>query len=367
MRTLLCSLLFFLVATLWAKPPHLTDAEVSTPPPRIIRTCCSFGSDVPVVLMPFKKVTNITSLENIGPHCYMGNQSEGNGIIYTLQSGFLDLGHMRDVADWTAYLYSLIQSVSKQGTSIDIDLGNEGGSKILTLNIPEDIDTRNAALLAGKIAYDLSLWHEIATWFGASYVPMIPERYSSFSPEDLYSNLLGVNLGIQAIESELEYDSAMTQLIAQSLDRLEAVSNENDTYIATEQVLNIWWTRDKSLPSKNILLKRYFGSDTCLIPWLLPGNENSSFPYALNIPIADKIPFSELYQLNFKMNYKFPRELLIALHGDRTINDKDFYLIVDYIERELLTPTRKIPDNINQEKVRKRRNPDSGTSRIKAT
>ena len=48
--------------------------------------------------------------------------------------------------------------------------------------------------MAQWIGFQLSIWHEIATWFGWSWTKTFPETASSFSPEDLYSNVLGVKL-----------------------------------------------------------------------------------------------------------------------------------------------------------------------------
>ncbi len=248
----------FMSSTLpvFAKAPLLTARELSFPPPKIIRTCCSFGADIRISGIPFVKKTDITSIDEIGAHHYLGNIEENNGNIYTKRGGFLDLGHLRDCADWTAYLYQLILA-SKENKELEIiHLGNEGGSKILELKIPEDLEDWETIELAGKIAYDLSLWHEIATWYGTSYVPLVPERYSSFSPEDLYSNLLGVHLGMAAIKSDLEYNEAMTVLLSEMLDSLDAVTSQEETYDAMVLVDDIWYTSQKRLPNKKLLVKR---------------------------------------------------------------------------------------------------------------
>ena len=39
--------------------------------------------------------------------------------------------------------------------------------------------------IARRLAFQLSIWHEIATWYGWSAVPGYPEKLSAFSPEDL--------------------------------------------------------------------------------------------------------------------------------------------------------------------------------------
>ena len=332
LSALLVGVVMLSVFPLFANPPVLTAEELNSPPPRIIRTCCSYGIDLGIAGLPSIKKTDITCIAELGPHHYMGTADEGNGIIYTKRGGFIDLGHLRDCADWTAYLYNLILSKHLNGDSITIDLGNEGGAKSLILVIPQPFDDLDAYQLAGKIAYDLSLWHEIATWFGASYVPMIPERYSSFSPEDLYSNLLGVKLGITALKSDLEYNDAMTMLISNMLDSLEAVSTIQETYVAMEKVENIWWSAEKPLPSKEILLKRYFDTDQSLVPWLVPGMVCDLPPYKLNKPDET---FSSLYQLRIKVNYKFPINELLPAHIDRIITQKDFVAFMTYIKQDV--------------------------------
>lgn len=332
------------IITIWgftyilsAKPIHLSVK--STPPPRIIRTCCSFGSELNVAVVPVKKVTNITSLEKIGSHHYLGNKTEGNGIVYTRLGGFIDLGHVRDQADWTAYLYSrIIQIQSPQNAELKILLGHEGGAKELLLKIPASLNDNDKVLLAGKIAYDLSVWHEIATWFGSSTIPMVPERYSSFSVEDIYSNLTGVNLGMQALQSNLPYEEAMTQLISKTLNNLKAVRTETETYTAMEAVRNIWWTREKSLPSKKILLERQLKAYPISKPMLIPGwteiNDNSN---DLKVPLTtiSGISLDKFYELRFDLNHKFPFKKMFPNRIERYITQHDFDTLITQVEQEI--------------------------------
>lgn len=316
-----------------AKVPVLTARELASPPPRIIRTCCSFGANLGIAGIPFVKKTDITSIYEIGPHHFLGGKDEGNGNIYTRRGGFIDLGHLRDCADWTAWLYARITSDYTNGNQTPIKLGTEGGAKTLTLELPPSADKADAYQLAGKIAYDLSLWHEIATWFGASYVPLLPERYSSFSPEDLYSNLLGVHLAIRALKSDQDYDAAMTTLITQTLDSLECVSTELDTYNAMEKVNHLWWTSEKKLPSKNVLLKRYLDTTPLLEPWLVPDDENFPDPRALSKP-DEKL--NRDYRLAIRLNYKFPLRAIPITRSHRIITQNDFGSLMHYIQKELV-------------------------------
>ena len=224
MKVFLTVVLVAFLASSWAKGPELTNKQLLNPPPRIIRTCCSFGADMGIAIIPFAKKTDITTVGELGQHKYLGDKSEKNGIIYTRRGGFLDLGHLRDCGDWTAYIYQLILASKNNRELVITNLGNEGGNKTLVLRVPENISSGEACELAGKIAYDLSLWHEISTWFGASWVPLVPERFSAFSPEDIYSNLLGVHLSQKAIQSDMEYEEAMSVYLEEMLQTLECVA-----------------------------------------------------------------------------------------------------------------------------------------------
>ena len=328
---LLAAFFIFSLQTL-AKAPVLTKKEISVAPPRIIRTCCGFGAEIGIAGVPFAKKTDITSPEIMGPHRYMGDKEEKNGNIYTRRGGFLDMGHLRDCADWTAYIYKLIKESQTDKTFSRIDLRNEGGAKSLILDVPNDLDDETIIQIAGKIAYDLSLWHEISTWFGASYVPLIPERYSSFSPEDMYSNLMGVHLGMRAIRSNLEFEEAMTREIENMLDTLQALQTEEETFEAMLKVNEVWYSNQRSYPSKKVILKRYTNLDADLVPWLVPGYESKLPPYLLRKP---ENSLSVYYQLSLKLNFRFPVDSLFSEKTDRVITQNDFDTFVDYIQTEI--------------------------------
>jgi hypothetical protein len=307
-----------------------------SPPPKIIRTCCSFGSEVGIIGVPYFKLTEITSIENVGKHEYLGCREEGNGIIYTRKGGFIDLAHLRDQADWTAYLYYII-STHKGISNFEMKLGHEGGAKTLTLNIPQSLSDENSMILAGRIAYDLSVWHEIATWFGANSIPFVPERYSSFSVEDDYSNLLGATLGIKALESNLPFEKAMTKLLDEKLFELERVDSISQTYAAMERVLNEWWTRDYKFPQANVTLKRNYSSYSCANPLIVPGFASSSGEKCvLQLPrLTDaNLCFEDLYTLSLKLNMKLRNEHYFVDYRKKTITNRDFLPLIDEISSE---------------------------------
>ncbi len=344
----------FSTANLLAKAPVLTDKELATAPPRIIRTCCGFGVEIGFAGVPFVKKTDIVSPENMGMHAYMGGKTEKNGNIYTRRGGFLDLGHLRDCADWTAYLYNLIKASQTNPVYANTELRNEGGAKSLDIFIPKDFTDDQIIELAGKISYDLSLWHEISTWFGSSFVPLIPERYSSFSPEDMYSNLMGVHLGMRAIRSKLEYNEAMTFELNNMLDTLESVHTETETFDAMLKVNQVWYTNEKRYPSKNVVLKRYIELESDLSPWLVPGYESKLPPYILQKPDNS---LAKYYRLSLRLNFRFPVDSILPENKDRIITHSDFNTFVSFIQNEINHPDIRRKKQLTKEsKDDKRKN-----------
>ncbi len=272
----------------------------------------------------------------IGKHHYLGAESEGNGIIYTRKGGFIDVAHLRDQSDWTAYLYSVIKS-HRGIPNHEVRLGYEGGTKKLTLNIPNDLSENNMKNLAGRIAYDLSVWHEIASWYGLSSVPFLTERFSSFSLEDNYSNLLGVTLGIEALKSDLPFDDAMTKLLSDKLVELERVDSLSQTHDAMEKVMNKWWTRYYSFPQNFVTLKRQYATYTTTTPLIVPGDSDPRGDVCfLDIPSLEntRLTFPDLYTLTLKLNGKLLSKKYFASLKKKEITNWDFLSIVNEVSIE---------------------------------
>jgi len=336
---LLAFLILFLITLFPVTAARPVLDNPANHPPRIIRTCCMFGYKVGIVVLPFIKLTEATGMDKIGSHHYLGKSSENNGVVYTRKGGFIDMGHLRDQADWTAYLYSLMQQERDQNC-IELDLGHEGGNKRLSITVSPDLSNQDLVLLAGRMAYDLSLWHEIATWYGVCSVPLVSEQFSSFSVEDSYSNLLGALLGMKAIQSELPYEEAMTKLIREKLEELEVTQTEEETLRAMEAVRNIWWTREAHMPSTRVMIARLTALYDTINPMLIPDTGMVSFqPQPLIIPSVTVAGDSlvHFYDLSVKLNHKFPVKALFPDLTGKTITQKQFGILVRDIDRELQT------------------------------
>ncbi|MGL4602500.1 MAG: DUF4056 domain-containing protein, partial [Plesiomonas sp.] len=182
--------------------------------PASLRPCCAFGMDLGTTFLqipvPWYRIDNVVSAPTLGEHFYNGDtfgvagailglSREHNGLIYTRRGGFLDSAHIRDTADNTLFLFS--QIYSHLGKAMTLSLSPELASRKIVLRAfspPVEPSERYAlaAHLAAQLAYQLAQWHEIAQWYGYRSIALVSEEVSAFSPEDLYSNLLGSKLAL---------------------------------------------------------------------------------------------------------------------------------------------------------------------------
>ena len=343
-KTTLNRIKFFLLLTfvvnsisMRAQSVHDNDVNLRKIPPRIIRACCAFGYDLKLWGVPFVNIDQVISIDDLGEHHYMGNKSEGIGTIYTNRGGFIDVGHLRDQIDWTRYLYTTILNSRGKGEVI-LPLRKEAGRKTLYLNVPADFDDNDCVLLAGKITYDFSLWHEISTWFGASTIPLMHEKFSSFSVEDMYSNLLGIHIGMKALHSKLSFNQAATMIISTTLDSLNVVKTAKETYDAYDAVQNKWYTNNKRIPNKTITLKRDPDVLNLSRPWIVPNyKKNIGNPIILDVPLLSTKSklLTNFYQFTIDLNYRFPVEEIFPGRESSVINQHDFGVLINRITNDL--------------------------------
>ena len=128
-----------------------------------------------------------------------GDPSEALGEVFTDKLGFIDLGHARETADVTLWALNQIQAGGgKAAQSIDLF---HGKAELLS-----DIAMDRRLALAQQLAYVDSVAHELET-FG---VPGPGLDNSSFSPEDLTSNLFGTVVAAGAFAADGGSNAALT-------------------------------------------------------------------------------------------------------------------------------------------------------------
>lgn len=116
--------------------------------------------------------------------------------------------------------------------------------------------------------------------------PRVFRRDFRFSPEDLYSNLLGARLAINVILSghggSLEdYNRAMDAALKQVLTRL-LVATRGETEAMFQQIDGDWWNSHRRVPDKFLVLKRNYDLQENRLPTPVPFETMP--PYRLTMP-----------------------------------------------------------------------------------
>lgn len=274
------------------------------PVPKGLRPCCAFGYNLHAELLgmpvPFYQLDNVATVDRLGQHQYndsmlaglenlTGLSRENNGILYTTRGGFIDTAHVRDTADMTVYIFS--QLLPKMGQAFTLELESELAQRRLVFSAftpPTDPHERYtlAAWLAAHLAFQLAEWHEIAQWYGFESVPGFSEGVSAFSPEDLYSNLLGARLSVSLIlagqtASREVYNAAMSTALAQALGQLGAQSPEL-TRFHFDMLNGDWWNNHRRVPEKYLVLRRNYQMGDNRLPTPVPGEKAA--PQRLTLP-----------------------------------------------------------------------------------
>ena len=278
--------------------PYVFDTNRQTTPvfdpPVHLRPCCAFGKDlkvkVDVLPIPLYKVANIVGSDDFGPHVYDAGfagkgtdnevkANENNGLIYTCRGGFIDTAHVRDYADWTIFLaHEIYRNLGQAQT---ITLPPELGPREVVLHRFDisHLDRVQKLILSVTMAewaaYYLSVWHEIAQWYGyGTFAPLYPEYPSAYSPEDLYSNMLGTKIAAALIyslatNSDQTYARNYDIWLKNTVNFMGAVSIESTrAYIGA--VDKSWWDSSQRLPEKYVVLKRIYDVGLEQSPLLVP-------------------------------------------------------------------------------------------------
>ena len=189
------------------------------------RVCCTLSPENG----PFDRVLDLSQgLEHhYGASGFPVNTiTEQSGLIYTCALGFLDLGHVRDTIDLTRFFYLQLATPERSEAGSTFAAHTAGG----TVTVLVDIPAARRLDVARAIAYDESVYHELMT-----YWCLFPGYHnSSFSPEDLVSNLLGTWIGALAIRAmqtdpaplRSDFDAEVTSALRSVLTAIGAVPRE---------------------------------------------------------------------------------------------------------------------------------------------
>ena len=259
--------------------------------PERVRPCCAFGMDLQVqvagVAVPGYSVGNIIDAGDLGRHEYDNgaltlNQDlarfatlEKNGLVYTCRGGFIDTAHVRDNADLTLFLAMRIVAAMPRPAVITLE-GDRTIRRVMLGEVPEELTDRFgrwevAITLAQWASFQLSIWHEIATWYGVESVPGFSEKVSAFSPEDLYSNVLGALIAGGILRNRKVYVRAEWNVLVEAwmpaaLRRLGALSPDLGRR-AMKALDGRWWDSKKQLPDWTLVRRRKMDIGLQVTPW----------------------------------------------------------------------------------------------------
>ncbi len=242
--------------------------------------------------------TNFLGLDNLGSHCYDHFLFENNGVVYTCRGGHIDITHLRINADYVRYLYGLTRGHLLQGhTDFTFKLNVEPSMYYVTLAYPDNWKTLSEIekeRIAGEVALELSqyyaftmtTWHEILTFYGYKCMFILPEEPSAFSWEDIYSNLLGIRLGAQAVQdNDLGYNSAMTVLLYRELVGLQ-IQTASVAWQAAENMRGKWFDGFVFIDMKQRNMDIGL-DDGAVTPILVPGICEGARPLSYPAPTLD--------------------------------------------------------------------------------
>lgn len=235
--------------------------------------------------LPFPGALTLYSaatVEGLGEHSYRdGNGEVGRGIVYTVRGGFLDVAHIRNTADMTAYIHARVLYAMRAGWGCLRFRGQEPCVYTVELEYPASwagLDGRERAAvideaalrLSQRLAVQVMTWHEILTWYGYKSTGLVSEVGSAFTYEDGPSHVVGALIAGEALRAArngggVGFDAHMTVLLAQTLEELGAVDKDGLSE-AVAAVEGDWWESGKAL-------RRHVetGLDGPLTAWLAPG------------------------------------------------------------------------------------------------
>ena len=283
--------------------------------------------------------------DKLGTHVYGLGFGEVGGITYTCRGGHIDLDHVRGNADDARFLVKKIRNtLTKKGKGFSFKLTGEMSKHLIKFDYPANWDTlSDKAKVIDEIAYDTATylafnattWHEMQTWFGVHFVLIEPEFNSAFSWEDVYSNLVGARIGVEAVkDTQHKYNEAVTLAIYRHLKEL-GVQPKATAYAASDKMRGQWYTGNfvPDMKMRNFDI----GLDGYVTPTVVPGVEGCSgeTPLKLPVPTTDTLKrygISMTYQI--KPNVLPQGKMFRAAGSKKIYPEKHFPIMIEYMKKQ---------------------------------
>lgn len=268
--------------------------QLTNPQKKKRKSLSQFGYGLSYFTLPVYNISEFIDPKDFGEHSFgepAGN--ENNGVLYTCNGGFIDFSHMRAGLDWAVYItFKLIEGKDT------LTLEPEAGDLKLKFKNIASLSIEEIASIGQKIAYERLLWHEIASWSYHQPNHFISEQQSTFTPEDVYSNLLGTLIGkrvalrILTQKEGLPFSQIASEEIREVIRQLLPLQNEDGSKKAydivdrqvqaklpeKERNADVWWDSKIVFTDPRYVFKRYMNIGPKVAPWLVPQYESLGCP-----------------------------------------------------------------------------------------
>ena len=243
------------------------------------RECCALGQwhvpkvDAPGALDPTQLGNHVK-----GGGVFLGGET---GYVYTKKAGLMDLGHIRDMADMVKFIFDALVSGA---TRLDLF---EGKVEVLT---PPATSTSARLAFAAAIAFVESWAHELTTW----------PNYSSFSPEDIVSNMVGIEVGKRAVTAGGNFNTSVDFALNMILNTELSAATKTETEQVLTKIENNWFQMEL-LNTSIVLLRRNFDGK----PWMagMPFDNLTSITF-INTAIFEPLFSKFRYEVKDNVNGK---------------------------------------------------------------
>ncbi len=355
---------------------HINKGVLKLPGPAVVSafliliTGCSIGNEPRVRLGSYATNTpgtNFLDSNSLGRHSYGIFMFENNGIVYTCRGGHIDIAHLRIGVDNVRYLYYKVRkNLLKEKRDLTFKLNVEPSTYFVRFDYPPDWERKTdqdkqkeadelAMELSQYFTFTMTTWHEVLTWYGYKCMGFLPEKPSAFSWEDIYSNLVGIRIGTEALRDEKHsFDTSVTIAIKKELENL-GVQSADTARKASEKMRGTWYT---GIILVDMKVRNFdIGTDDGFVtPMLVPGQCQGAEPQSYPVPTLEKF---NKYGFNMTLEVE-PREfesgqiisVLFPEGGHKRVQPaRDIPVILSRIQKGRVEKTLVKQEEINLQAV----------------
>ncbi len=335
--------------------------QLTNPQKKSRKSLSQFGYNLELIPFPMFPITEFIDPDDFGRQSYgKGGPGEHNGSLYTCRGGFMDFSHIRCAADWTVYLTFKI--ITEQH---DFDLPPEAGTLKLRFQNLDKLSLDDVGSLAQKITVERLVWHEVASWHYHSPNYEFSEQQSTFTPEDLYSNILGTVIGkkiamrILKNLDTLSYSEIASEEIAKEIASLNPVKTKKESKEAYDIVdrykqlklpvakrnKDVWWDSNIVFSDERYCFKRYMNIGPQMPPWLVPESQQLGCPVhpkAEVLPVPQKASTGESFYSYYQFTISPDSVLFFAKKSHKQLHPvfmpfstQHFDIVVNQIGKEM--------------------------------